>query len=355
MKMLKPFKFLPNRVLRLYTGGSGIDRLCGNPEPADTRFPENWIASCIEGNGRAYHSPGHGVSRIEYDGAVHSFPEFLHEHAEEILGVAHLAKYGETPAVLTKLLDSAEQLPMQVHPSRADAKKFFNADYGKTEAWLVLATRKINGETPYLLVGFNEKLDKETFVRESLEGEYKTGLGMLNKIAVRPGDVIVIRGWLPHAIGPGVTMVEVMEPSDLVIVPEINCCGVQLSEKQRFAGIAPADAMSLFDFTSRSEAEIRALCTPAAKLVEERGNGTLRSLIPFEACGYFAVEELAFRGSWELDLSDRMFRIGVVCDGSAEVNGLAVRRGESFLLPYSLETCGIRGSGCIMFILPPRS
>ena len=178
---------------------------------------------------------------------------------------------------------------------------------------------------------------------------------MLNKIAVRSGDVIVIRGGLPHAIGPGVTMVEVMEPSDLVIVPEINCCGVQLSEKQRFAGIAPADAMSLFDFTSRSEAEIRALCTPAAKLVEERGNGTLRSLIPFEACGYFAVEELAFRGSWELDLSDRMFRIGVVCDGSAEVNGLAVRRGESFLLPYSLETCGIRGSGRIMFILPPRS
>ena len=88
--MLKPFKFLPNRVLRLYTGGSGIDRLCGNPEPADTRFPENWIASCIEGNGRAYHSPGHGIGKIEYDGAVHSFPEFLHVHAEEILGPAHL-------------------------------------------------------------------------------------------------------------------------------------------------------------------------------------------------------------------------------------------------------------------------
>ena len=59
---------------------------------------------------------------------------------------------------------------------------------------------------------------------------------MLNRIAVRPGDVIVIRGGLPHAIGPGVTMVEVMEPSDLVIVPEIDCCGVRLTEKQRFAG-----------------------------------------------------------------------------------------------------------------------
>ena len=80
-----------------------------------------------------------------------------------------------------------------------------------------------------------------------------------------------------------------------------------------------------------------------------------RFSFPFEACGYFAVEGLAFRDGWELDLSDRMFRIGVVCEGSASVNGLAVRRGESFLLPYSLETCGIRGSGRIMFILPPRS
>ena len=86
--MLKPFKFLPNRVLRLYLGGSGIDALCGNPSPEDSRFPENWIASCIEGNGRAYHSPGHGISKVEYDGAVHGFPEFLHAHAEEILGPA---------------------------------------------------------------------------------------------------------------------------------------------------------------------------------------------------------------------------------------------------------------------------
>ena len=265
-----------------------------------------------------------------------------------------MAKYGETPAVLTKLLDSAEQLPMQVHPAREDAKTYFNADYGKTEAWLVLATREINGEKPYLLVGFNEKLDRETFIRESLAGRYETGLGMLNRIAVRPGDVIVIRGGLPHAIGPGVTMVEVMEPSDLVIVPEIDCCGVRLTEKQRFAGIAPEDAMKLFDFTPRSVEAVRAFCTPAATVLAERENGTLRSLIPYEACGYFAVQELTFRGGWELDLSDRMFRIGVVCDGGAEVGGLPLKRGESFLIPYSLDSCPVRGCGRIMLVLPPR-
>ena len=352
--MLNVLKFLPNRVLRLYRGGSGIDRLCGNPNPEDTRFPENWIASCIEGNGRAYHSPGHGISKLEYNGAVHLFPEFLHEHAEEILGASHLAAYGENPAVLVKLLDSAEQLPMQVHPTREDAGKYFNVGYGKTEAWAVLSTREINGEKPYLLVGFNEKLEKESFIRESLAGKYETGLGMLNRISVEPGDVIVIRGGLPHAIGPGVTMVEIMEPSDLVIVPEINCCGLQLNEAQRFAGIAPADAMRLFDFTPRTESEVRAFCTPEPRIVEQRENGILKTLIPYESCGYFALQELSFRKEWTMEFpEEHTFRIGVVCEGEASVNGLPLKRGENFLIPHCLDSVKIVGDGRILLVLPP--
>ena len=96
--MIKPFRFYPCRVLRLYRGGSGIDSLCGSPHPADSRFPESWIASCIEGNGRAYHSRGHGLSLIDYEGTPHLFAGFLHEHAEDCLGAEHLAAFGETPA-----------------------------------------------------------------------------------------------------------------------------------------------------------------------------------------------------------------------------------------------------------------
>ena len=60
--------FAPNRVLRLYLGGSGIDRLCGIEPAEDSRYPENWIASCIEGNGRAYHSKGHGINKTLFEG-----------------------------------------------------------------------------------------------------------------------------------------------------------------------------------------------------------------------------------------------------------------------------------------------
>ena len=353
--MIKPFRFYPCRVLRLYRGGSGIDSLCGSPHPADSRFPESWIASCIEGNGRAYHSRGHGLSLIDYEGTPHLFAGFLHEHAEDCLGAEHLAAFGETPAVLTKLLDSAEQLPMQVHPTREDARRHFHADYGKTEAWLVLSTREIDGVEPYLLVGFSPTLNRETFMRECLDGEFHEGLGMCNRLAVKAGDVIVIRGGLPHAIGPGVTMVEVMEPSDLVIVPERNCCGVELSEAQRFAGLSPETALGLFDYTPRTPEQVRELCTPRRQTLARTETGLLESLIPHEAVsGYFAVERLTFTGSWQLDLTRRSFRIGVVTKGELALGDLRLKRGDSFFLPHCLEECRLTGAATVMFILPPR-
>ncbi len=345
-------KFEPNRVLRLYHGGSGIDRLRGESNPQDGKFPEDWIASCIEGNGRAYHSPGHGISRVTVDGAACSFPEYLAAHAGEILGREHFERFGAVPGVLVKLLDSAEQLPLQVHPSRADARTCFHSPCGKTEAWIVLSTRKVGGEDPYLLVSFNEKLDPEVFRSESLAGRYDRSLAMFHKLRVAPGDVVMIRGGLPHAIGPGVTMVEVMEPSDLVIVPEIDCCGIKLDEKQRFAGLPPETAMKLFDMRRYSETELRDYCCPKRRTVFERPNLRLTTLIPPEECEYFSAWKLEFAETHRLTEPAGAFRIGIATEGRVEVNGIAVERGEGFLIPHSSPEYEIAGRGEIVLILP---
>ena len=346
--------FAPNRVLRLYLGGSGIDRLCGTEPAVDTRFPENWIASCIEGNGRAYHSPGHGISKIWFQGEWRDFPSFLKAHGEEMLGEEHLRKYGPVPAVLVKLLDSAEQLPLQVHPTQEDARKYLHSDYGKTEAWIVLDTREINGKSPYLLVGFNEKLDREVFIRECLAGKLEKGLGMLNQIEVAPGDVIIIRGGVPHAIGPGVTMVEIMEPSDWVVIPEIACCGVELNEKQRFMGIAPETAVGMFDFTVLPSKQIRARYSPIPTVLEENTFGCLRSLISPKDCELFSAIELQLNGNWQLENPDS-FGIGIVVEGKLTFDGIELGAGESFFLPYALKHIAVEGQGRMIIIRPPKS
>lgn len=347
------YPFAPNRVLRLYRGGFGIDKLCGKSPAEDSRFPENWIASVIEGNGRAYHSPGHGISKIMIDGGPVDFPSFLKDNAEMMLGPEHAVKYGPIPAVLVKFLDSAEQLPLQVHPTRTDARKYLHSDYGKTEAWIVLATRQINGEDPYLLVGFNDKLDKEVFTQECLNGEFVRGGKMLNKLRVAPGDVIIIRGGVPHAIGPGVTMVEIMEPSDWVIVPEINCCGIQLNEKQRFMGIDPKTAVGMTEFTSRTEAEIRERFFPARKLLEQQGNSAMTSLISPEDCEFFSACEIQVDGKFLFRDPDS-FAIGAVVEGSLDFGGTKVRQGGNFFLPYAAKELEISGNGRVILIHPPR-
>ena len=351
---MKILPFAPNRVLRLYRGGSGIDRLCGIEPAVDNNFPENWIASCIEGNGRVYHSPGHGISKVMVDGKTVSFPEFLAAHAAEMLGEKHLRRYGAIPAVLVKLLDSAEELPLQVHPTRDDARRHLHADYGKTEAWIVLATHEVKGVDPYLLVGFNDSVNETVFTREARNGRFETALTMLNKLRVAPGDVIVIRGGLPHAIGPGVTMVEIMEPSDFVVIPERECCGVVLDEKQRFMGIAPETALAMFDFTPMTEEVLRRRCCPVARILAETPSGILRSLIAPSDCEYFSAVELTLDGTWDFDNSES-FGIGIVVEGELDFDGITVGRGGNFFLPWCIKRLPVAGRGRLILVRPPAA
>lgn len=346
-------KFLPNRVLRLYRGGSGLDRLGGRTDGADTRFPEDWIASCIEGNGRAYHSPGHGLSKVDFGGKERLFADLLKAHPLELLGERHVARYGAVPAVLVKLLDSAEQLPLQVHPTRAQAKKLLNSDYGKTEAWIVLATREVNGEKPYLLAGFNHSLDKEVFRRECREGKLDRAAAMLHKLSVKPGDVVLIRGGLPHAIGPGITMVEIMEPSDWVVVPEVNCCGVALSESQRFMGLDPETALDIFDYTPVSPEEARLRYLLGRTTLDRTGGGCLQTLISSRDCELFSACELTVDGSYRWDKSS--FAIGVVTAGKLDFDGVTVGAGGSFFVPFIIKQLKISGTGKVILIRPPQN
>jgi mannose-6-phosphate isomerase len=355
MNIGEAFKFVPNRVKRLYTGGSGIERLRGEGKPSDGNFPEDWIASCVRANSRDV-PPEHGLSEFFDVSGKASFPELLKTRGAEILGERHFAKYGPNPGFLSKLLDSAMRLPLQVHPDRTTAKSLFNSQYGKTEAWLVFATREVGGEKPYILLGFNERLDKDVFERESLSGEYKTGLSMLHKFEVAPGGVYVVLGRMPHAIGPGVTMVEVMEPTDITINPERLCCDYELPLERRFAKLEPQVAMSVFDYAPRSREETLAICAPAPETLEKRPEGELKLRIPRSKYKFFEAQELSFKGSWRLDLSSlRSFRVGIVVEGSLKAGSLPLRGGESFFVPASCEDLKLEGEAEIVFLLPPEA
>ena len=113
----------------------------------------------------------------------------------------------EDVKLLIKLIDSASDLSIQVHPSDEYALKKYNK-LGKTEMWYIIEAEK----DAYLYLGFNDNYDKDTVLEHLKNG---TITDLLNKIYVKPGDFFKIPSGTIHAIGKGITLYEIQENSDL--------------------------------------------------------------------------------------------------------------------------------------------
>ncbi len=352
---MKLIRFAPNRVGRVYAGGAEIDRLQGVEAPADGGCPEEWIASTVEAQGP--RRPGEGVSRVLLpDGGSVPFDRLLGEEAEEILGPAHVARFGKAPGVLTKLLDSAIRLPVQAHPDRAAAKRLFGSEYGKTEAWIVIGGRKIDGEEPYLLMGFNESFDYEVFRREALAGVMERTVGMMHRCPVVPGEVYLITGGLPHAIGSGVFVQEIMEPTDYVVQPELHCGGTRLDERARWGGLDPEKALGVFHCEALPEAELLRRVRRTPVVLSESSGTVLRQLLDRGETGFFGSLELRLDGGWTRPEELGCFMAGTVLGGTAVVAAgrerLALAPGQTFALAASARPV-FEGKAEILFALPP--
>ena len=98
-------------------------------------------------------------------------------------------------------------------PDRAFARQHLRSDFGKTESSVIIGTREIGGEAPYILLGFRDGVTEADFRRITELQDTQGQIGALNRIAVHPGDVYMVPAGVPHAIGAGVFMVEVQEPT----------------------------------------------------------------------------------------------------------------------------------------------
>src|SRR5215211_3314689 len=193
----------PTRVYRFYRGGALIDRLRGQPEQDGDR-PEDWVGSVVAANNPGRREPEAGLTRLE-NGAL--LRDAIHERP---------AHWG-TPNVLVKLLDPVERLPVHAHPDRHFARAHLGSDYGKTEAWKIVATRD---ETSDVWLGLSEDVEPERYRAWIEEQHVDALLGSLHHLVVRPGDLVFVPAGVPHAIGGGALIVELQEPTDFSILCE---------------------------------------------------------------------------------------------------------------------------------------
>lgn len=116
---------------RVYLGGSRIRALRGETDPQDDHFPEEWIASTVEAAGTGAQ-PGAGLSRVQ-EPPFPTLRDAIAASPEAWLGRDFVHRHGSSCGVLLKLLDAAERLNVQVHPTRESARELWGLPFGKAE------------------------------------------------------------------------------------------------------------------------------------------------------------------------------------------------------------------------------
>lgn len=127
-------------------------------------------------------------------------------HADEISG-SELAM--DHFPLLVKWLDTSEWLSLQVHPDDEQAKLIEGRDdvNGKVECWYVV---NVSG-TGELICGCRTEAD----VQEIAHLNGKDLLPHLHRQNVRQGDFLFLPAGTIHALGPGITVLEVQQSSDI--------------------------------------------------------------------------------------------------------------------------------------------
>jgi mannose-6-phosphate isomerase len=341
MGRVQPVTLSANMPRSFYRGAGRIDRLRGTPAAADPYHPEDWIGSVTARSGAA---PS-GLTTLP-DGRL--LAAAIAAEPELWLGPEHVAAYGADPAILVKLLDAGERLPLHVHPNRDFARTHLSSPYGKTEAWVIVEA----APEAVIHLGFDRDVSAEELAGWVRDQRVEDLLAATNRVPVRPGDAIVCPAGVPHAIGRDILMVEIQEPTDYSVLLEWE--GYDIEREAGHLGLGFEQALRCVDRTSWDSGRLDDL-RRARRSGRDVRPGVDR-LFAEVADAFFAAERL--RPS-PVSVLDPAFSVVVVIDGAGTLEAehgdpVAVRAGDTLLVPYAAGECTLRGDTTAIRCRPPQ-
>jgi mannose-6-phosphate isomerase len=281
--------------------------------------PEDWVASTTSRFGL-----GPSGQSVLPDGRL--LAEAIAAEPGWWLGPEHVAAYGDNPAVLVKLLDAGQRLPLHVHPDRRFAADHLGSPYGKTEAWVIVSAEP--GAVVHL--GFARDVGPTELAGWVAGQQVGAMLAATNRVDVRAGDAVLCPAGVPHAIGAGILLVEVQEPTDFSV----------LLEYEGFALDGPADGHLRLGYDLALQCVDRG-SWDADRLATLRGS---ERLLPAAADPFFTAERLRPAPAASLAAG---FSVLVVTAGGGTLAGehdrVRVRRGDTLLVPYAAGRLTLTG------------
>ncbi len=326
-----------NTPRRFYRGGERIFAFRGVEATSDFDGyrPEDWIGSTAQ----LFAEGGGGVTTLA---SGVELPAAFEADADGWFGGAHVARFGGDPNLLTKLLDSGERLPVHSHPSREFALAHLDCNHGKTEAWIVLVAEP--GATVW--VGFRDELAPGALA-DLVDAQDEQLLAALNPITVSAGDAVLVPAGQPHAIGEGVLILELQEPTDFSVMLEHRRFGLALDHA--FLGLERPVALQSVDHGPVTPERLETL---RRRWADVEGFG---SALPDEADAYFRAEVVRpVTGDVTVDAA---YAAVVVVDGSGTLStreGLhELTAGDVLLVPHCAGDVTVSGAVTLIRCMPP--
>lgn len=297
-----------------------------NKESELEKIAESWELSC--------HKDGESViANGEYKGKT--LRDFLRTAGKIALG-ENCERFEFFP-ILIKLIDAADNLSVQVHPSNEYAMRVEN-EYGKTEMWYIVDC----DEGASLIYGFKRNVTKEELETAIEENSLSD---IVNHVPVKKGDVFFIEAGTLHAIGKGIVIAEIQQNSNTTYrVYDYGRVGAD--GKPRPLHVAKA-------------LEVTSLTSPKAHIYPhpEQRNGHILHRLP--ECEYFSVEKLEISEKAGFAVDNTSFHSLLCIEGSFRLesgNGtLTIEKGDSVFLQANYGDYILKGRGVIIKTeIPPR-
>lgn len=179
-------------------GGRALERVPGIELDLPGPVGETWeLVDRTDQNSRVSGGPHEGSA----------LRELMATDREALLGEAVPTADGRFP-VLVKYLSASKPLSVQVHPDDETARRLHAGESGKTESWYILDAEP--GSLVYL--GLREGVDISQL------GAVAAGRGIVDLLQPWPvsaGQYVHVPAGTLHAIGEGITLVEVQQNSDV--------------------------------------------------------------------------------------------------------------------------------------------
>lgn len=316
MNKIPILKFVPQFKSVLW-GGKRIATYKGLPSQGD-HIGESWELSGV---------PGHESVILDGPFKGQNLHEVMLSHAREILGEHLFAKHGSEFPLLIKVIDSDDDLSIQVHPDDKLAAKRHHCP-GKTEMWVCVDPQ----HNAYLYAGFNTTLAPKEYI-ESIKDN--TIVSKLGKYYTQKGDVFFLPAGRVHSIGKGNLLIEIQQTSDITYrIYDYDRRDANGNPRQLHVAES-IDAVNFDDING---------CAPY------RIKGKPGSEEIIAVCDYFTTTAVNVCGELSLDLSARdSFTILIAAEGHAPVidsEGMVtvIPQGSAALIPASMPRVTIRGN-----------